>query len=250
MLQDTHIHVQDIKDQAGVKLFLEALEAGGFRRLINCAITPADWPLVRQLADEHPILTPSFGVHPWFADIVEKGWESRLEGFLNTPGALAGEMGLDKARKNIDWDVQKEVFTSQLKIAAVLKKPFSVHCVRAWEETLTLISAHSSGQPFLLHSFNGSVETAARISVMGGYCSFPVKAIHSFDDAAADVFRSVALERILIETDFPYQIKWTAPVDYMEAVRMAYQKAAALRGIPLDVLMAAVFENGRAFLGK
>ena len=250
MFQDTHIHVQDLKDKSAINAFVGALETAGFGRLINCAITPADWALVRALADEHTILVPSFGVHPWFADILDKGWEIRLEAFLRTPGALAGEMGLDKARKNIDMDVQKDVFATQLKIAAKVQKPFSVHCVRAWEETVALIQAHAPGQAFLLHSFNGSREIAARVTEMGGYLSFPAKAIHAFNDTDAAVLKTVRLDRILIETDFPYQIKWTVPQDYIELVQKACQKAAAIKGVAPDAFTRQVFENGRRFVSS
>ncbi|MBF0569938.1 MAG: TatD family hydrolase [Candidatus Omnitrophica bacterium] len=247
MLQDTHIHIQDIKSSEGMTQFITACEAAGFGRFFDCAITPADWPTIRSLAENDPLIVPFFGFHPWFADLADDKSLKNLEEYLAWPRALAGEMGLDRARKNIDFELQKDVFAQQLVLAEKFKKPFAVHCVRAWGETIKLIRAHAPGLRFLMHSFNGAKEIAQEISQMGGYFSISVRQFLKPDDQAQIVFQSLPEDRILIETDFPYQVKWTNPQDYAQAVCQGYETAAAWKDLPTDQFIQKIFANGTAF---
>jgi TatD DNase family protein len=248
MLQDTHIHIQDIKNTTAIDAFLAALREAGFRRVFNCAITPADWPVVRDLSRKHDWLIPACGFHPWFCDLADKGWEEKLSQHLAEPGVFAGEMGLDKARKNIDFELQKEIFAGQLRLARKFNKPCMVHCVRAWSEVLTLIKEHAPGLRFLMHSFNGSREIADEVAGMGGYFSVGLRQFQKPDDPFKAVFEGLPAERILIETDFPYQVKWTNPAEYIQAVQAGYATAANWKGVKPEVFTKQVFDNGTAFV--
>jgi Tat protein secretion system quality control protein TatD with DNase activity len=122
-----------------------------------------------------------YGVHPWFLHEVSPdgddgrggdGWLAELRRRLSDqPGAIVGEIGLDGARwKVVDgtdatggvgaadaesgesvWerertlsspmDVQKRAFESQLALATELRRPVSIHVVRAWGELLDSLGA-------------------------------------------------------------------------------------------------------------
>jgi TatD DNase family protein len=250
MLQDTHIHIQDIKNAHAIEVFLATLKAADFGRVFNCAITPADWPVVRELSRKHDWLIPGCGFHPWFVDLANKGWEEKLSEHLAAPEVFAGEMGLDKARKNIDFGLQTEIFAGQLVLARKFNKPFMVHCVRAWNEVVPLIKQHAAGLRFLMHSFNGTSEIANEIVKMGGFFSVTVRQFLKPEDPFKAVFEALPLNRILIETDFPYQVKWTAPAEYVQAVRSGYETAAAWKGLDITTFTQAVYDNGTVFADR
>lgn len=247
MFQDTHLHIQDIKDPAAIEVFLLESTASGFGRFFNCAITPADWPLIRQMAARDHRIVPFFGFHPWFSDLADKPSLEKLESYLLMPDAFAGEMGLDKARKNIDFELQKDVFAAQLSLAKKYGRPFAVHCVRAWSETIELIKQCAPDIKFLLHSFNGSLEIAREITAMGGYLSIPVRQFLKQEETFDKIFVQLPDDRILIETDFPYQIKWTNAAEYMTAVKCGYERAASLKGREKQSFQTQIFSNGQIF---
>jgi TatD DNase family protein len=250
MLQDAHLHIQDIKNPTALDAFITDTFAGGLQRFFNCAITPADWPLVKSYAERDPRVVPFFGFHPWFGDLADKKAFEKLAEYLAWPPALAGEMGLDRARKNLDFELQKEVFIGQLELAVKFQKPFAVHCVRAWAETIELIKKHAPGLKFLMHSFNGSKEIAQEIERMGGYFSVPVRQFLKAEDPFKEVFQTLPPERILMETDFPYQVKWTTPSDYIAAVQQGYAAAATWRGIPMEEFIKKAYDNGTVFTNR
>ena len=247
LFQDSHIHIQDIKSPESIANFLHDTKASGWGRFFNCAITPVDWPTIKALTEKNAALVPFFGFHPWFSDLADEASFQKLEEYLSWPLAFAGEMGLDKARKNIDFDLQKDVFARQLILAKKFNKPFSVHCVRAWEETISLIQTHAPGLRFLMHSFNGSQEIVQEIHRMGGFFSVTVKEFIRPGSAFKEIFRALPSDRILLETDFPYQIKWMNPQDYMKTVLQGYEIAASWRDCDTNTFIKAVYDNGTAF---
>lgn len=102
-----------------------------------CACSEDDWPDVAALADRYRgFVHPSFGLHPWYLEGRRPGWEARLEALLRSrPGAGVGESGLDRAktskRKLPPLDVQLEALAVHARLARELRRPLTVHCVRA-----------------------------------------------------------------------------------------------------------------------
>ena len=172
---------------------------------------------------------PFFGIHPWFSDITPSGWEEKLKALLIAyPAAGVGETGLDKTRKNIDLEEQKNIFIRHLDIAREFKRPFTLHCVRAWPECIALIKEHAPKTGFIAHSFLGTQELMQDGLGLGGYLSFSSKQLLKPDEAFIGLFRQAPLDRVLIETDFPYQIKWSTPQEYVQQLESAYRSAAEI----------------------
>lgn len=81
-----------------------------------------------------------FGIHPWFAHLYRDSLEQHLSSMRTylekNPAAFVGELGLDKSAKTketgaCEFEAQCEVFLQQMRIAGELKRPVSIHCVRA-----------------------------------------------------------------------------------------------------------------------
>eukprot|EP00793_Prasinoderma_coloniale_P003241 PRCOL_00005876-RA len=113
------------------------------------------------------------GVHPWFAHRYAgegDGWLEDLRARLvGTPGACIGEIGLDKQwvtpdTGRVEYDAQLEVFKAQLELAAELRLPVSVHCVRAQGDLQAILSAAKALPPTIyLHAFGGAVGTVQQL---------------------------------------------------------------------------------------
>ncbi|NLE65408.1 MAG: TatD family hydrolase [Elusimicrobia bacterium] len=248
MLQDTHIHIQDLKPESLIPPFLSFLRSSGPVRFFNCAITPADWSRVLFLAGSDPHIVPFLGIHPWFSDSVsDQDWEALERHLSSSSRIFCGEMGLDKSRKNIGMDVQKEVFVRQIRLAKKYDRPFAVHCVRAWSDVIPLIREHASGVRFLMHCFQGSREIAEEVLGMGGFLSLSVRDFLKGEAGFRDLVRGVPLEKVLIETDFPYQVKPGSPGDYGESLRRGYEVLAGWRGLSFEDTLAEIIKNGSVF---
>ncbi|KAL3627661.1 hypothetical protein CASFOL_029024 [Castilleja foliolosa] len=219
-LFDSHCHLQDPRIlNVTPKLIKEALVAGVAHFAVN-GVSEKDWHLVKQLSDTYPSVIPNFGLHPWFISDRSPDWLKTLKEFLvSNPNAAVGEIGLDKGSigKQIDFTDQVEVFKQQLHLAKELKKPASVHCVRAFGDLLEIMK---SVGPFpsglILHSYLGSAEMVPQFTSLGAYFSFSGFLMTMKESKAKRMLKSVPVDRILLETDAPDA--WPRTVDPDESV--------------------------------
>ncbi|WRX24301.1 3'-5' ssDNA/RNA exonuclease TatD-like - like 3 [Theobroma cacao] len=225
-LFDVHCHLQDprILNKAP-KLISTALESGVLNFAVN-GVSERDWHLVKEMGDKYPSVIPCFGVHPWYVAERSPSWFSTLKEFFETtPAAAVGEIGLDKGSRGREIDfndqvfnvlivscysiaiyslLQIEVFRQQLELAKELKKPASVHCVRAFGDLLQIMKDIG---PFpdgiILHSYLGSAEMVPEFAKSGAYFSLSGYVMPMKTQKAKKMLKAIPSERILLESDAP-----------------------------------------------
>lgn len=206
-LFDSHCHLQDPRIfKVAPILIRNSLDTGVIHFAVN-GVSEKDWHLVKEMSDTYPSVVPNFGLHPWYVSDRTDNWLNTLKKFLEaTPSAAVGEIGLDKGSigKKIDFTAQVEIFREQLQLAKVLKRPASVHCVRAFGDLLEIMKSMG---PFpaglVLHSYMGSAEMVPELSKAGGYFSFSGFLMSMKESKAKKLLKSIPPERILLETDAP-----------------------------------------------
>ncbi len=208
MLFDSHNHLQSARFGKPVQEIVEEMAAAGISGCVVNATRESDWDAVAGLAMEFPgYVRPAYGVHPWFADTVEAGWEGRLRKRLEEDErSTVGEVGVDGWVDSPRIELQQQVFSKQVVIAADLGRVMTVHCLKAWEELFAAMDrAPSWPEKFLMHSFGGSIESAERLMKDhdGVMFSFSGYFLQERKHKARDVFRKLPEDRILIETDAP-----------------------------------------------
>ena len=162
----------------------------------------AGWTDAHALA-EPDLVVPAFAIHPWHAHTAASGWSERLACLLERhPRAGIGECGLDTRVAAPSLDIQRPVLREHLRLARELKRPVTIHCLKAWGALIDLLLEMPPPR-FLLHSFGGSLETARRLIPLGAYFSCSGHFLHARKTAALEVFRHLPHARILIETDAP-----------------------------------------------
>ena len=165
----------------------------------------------------------SVGIHPW--DAAGADAESVREA-LGRAQAV-GEIGLDYLHP--DRDAQLRLFEQQLRLAEAAGKPVVLHCVKAFDPTMTLLGRFRL-RAVIFHGFIGSPQQAAR-AVAAGYClSFGPRSLRSPRTVRA--LDTVPLERLFLETD-----------DDPTPIETVYAEAAQRLGLPLDRLKEALYAN-------
>ncbi|MBQ6103763.1 MAG: TatD family hydrolase, partial [Kiritimatiellae bacterium] len=145
------------------------------------------------------------------------------------------------------------LFAAQLRLAAKLGLPCSIHSRDAEADTLALLRENLSpelaaaGRAGSLHCFVGSAEFAAALAPLG--LSFGISGIVTF--RSADALRAVVpllpRDRILVETDSPYLAPVPLrgkPCEPAFAVHTA-RRVADLLGLPEDEAFALFDANAR-----
>ena len=246
MFVDSHCHL-DFPDLAAREdEVLAAMAANGVAHALCVSVTLEDFPRVLALAERHPELYASVGVHPDNAEVEEPD-EARLVALAAHPKVVAiGETGLDYYWHKDAPEWQRARFRAHIHAARRCGKPLIVHTRAAAADTLRLMREEQAGEAGgVMHCFTESRDVAEAALELGFYISF--SGIVTFKNAVElkAVAQYVPLDRLLIETDSPY----LAPVPHRGrsnepawVVHVA-EEIARLRGEPLARIEAVTTDN-------
>ncbi len=175
----------------------------------------------------------SVGLHPWHIGTVKENNEAlqMVENALEFDHVIfVGEAGLDKMVEK-DFAEQQRVFEAQAFMAEEYQYPLVIHCVKAYNEVMELRKKMKPVMPWIMHSYNGSLEMTKQMVEMGFLFSFGEILFHD-NVKAIESFRYLSLNKVFFETD-----------EADSAVEVIYKKAAALKQINLEELKYIVWRN-------
>lgn len=198
---DTHIHLQDFTVFEPNAL-MQKLSENHIDKCICVSSKPDDWSKVAAWSNNFSDrIVPAFAVHPWYIRNLPANWVDNLENLLKTyPQALIGECGFDTL-KNQDIITQQRVFDIHINLAHTYRRTLLIHAVKA--QSLLEHYWKKLPQKFVIHSFNGSLEFLKQIVKCGGYAAFNPKIFRN--KQFADILQYIPDDRILLESDAPYQ---------------------------------------------
>ena len=246
MLVDSHCHL-DFPDLASrLPELLQRMEENAVGLAVCIGVNLEDFPRVLALAEAHPQLWATVGVHPEYTDVREPD-ENELLALANHPKVIAiGETGLDYYWQKDKPEWQRARFRTHIRAARRCGKPLVVHTRESAEDTLNVLAEEGADAVGgVMHCFTENWEVARRALDLGFYISF--SGIVTFKNAAIvkDVAQKCPLDRILVETDSPY----LAPMPYRGKqnqpayVRHVAEEIARLRDLSLEEVTAATTEN-------
>lgn len=246
MLVDSHCHL----DFPGLADHLPDVLASMDEKGVACAVCIGvnleDFPKVLALAETHPRLFATVGVHPEYDDVEEPD-EARLLALANHPKVIGiGETGLDYYWRKDKPEWQRQRFRTHIRAALHCDKPLIVHTRESAADTLDILrEEQAAAVGGVMHCFTESWEIAQQALDLGFYIS--LSGIVTFKNAALvkEVAQKCPLDRLLVETDSPY----LAPMPYRgKPNQPAYvyyvaQEIAKLRGISPEAVAEATTNN-------
>lgn len=242
---DSHSHVHDERIPGGTGAAVRAAVDAGVTTLITVGCDRATSLAAIAVAELHPEVFATVGLHPHDA---VNGVDTIID-LLDTDGLVAvGECGLDYYYDHSPRDVQRRVFAEQIALANAFELPLVIHTRDAWDDTFAVLADVGVPARTVLHCFTGGPDEARRALDIGAYLSF--SGIVTFK-GAPEVQAAAALcplDRMLVETDSPY----LAPAPHRgKPNRPAWvahvgEHIAGLRDIAVAEVAAATTANARA----
>jgi TatD DNase family protein len=246
MLVDSHCHLDFDEFRDRVPELLGEMAAAGVSHALCISVTLRDFPRVLALAETHPNLLATVGVHPDYPDAGSIAVDELLV-LADHPKVVAiGETGLDYYRLAGDLAWQRERFRVHIRAAKACGKPLVIHTRSAAADTLRIMKEEGAGEVGgVMHCFTETLEVAKAAVDLGFLISF--SGIVTFRNAGSlrEVAKAMPLERILVETDSPYlaPTPHRGKVNRPAYVRLVAEEIARLRGISLEDVAAATTQN-------
>lgn len=252
MFVDSHCHLAHRAfDEDRAEVLQRALD-GGMPFLVDVGCTPEGSRAAVQLAEAHPEIWATCGIHPHDAATYGvEGARALLDELGDHPRVVAfGEMGLDFYYDRSPREVQIEVFRAQLEVARERDRPVVLH-VRDSEDLALEMLADGGFPRGIWHCFSGN-RAQAEAAVAGGlFVSFSGILTFPRSDELREAARAVPEERLLVETDCPY----LAPVpkrgkrNEPSFVNHTGRFLAELRGREPEAMAALLTANTRRAFG-
>jgi TatD DNase family protein len=199
----------------------------------------ADWENCSRLDTKH--FFPFFGIHPWFIGDSSNHDVDQLQNFLAnlTDHAFGiGEIGLDR---NTEAKDQEDILKRQLDIAANMRVPVSLHCVKAWGKLFSLLDKTNKISKVMLHGFNGPAEILDEAIHRGYFLSFSPKSLEY-----NQFIGNVPLERLFLETDAEAK-NCPDRQAYLSRLKSAYLEAGEKLGFTQEKLLGIIQNNAAVF---
>jgi TatD DNase family protein len=249
MLIDSHCHIDDARyDQDREAIIARARDAGvGSFVTIGCDLETSRAAVT--LAQQHPYISATVGVHPHEVKRIEANWYDELRALSRATRVVAyGEIGLDYHYDHSPRDVQRHRFREQVQLARELKLPIVIHTREAQEDTIAILKEEKAGElGGVFHCFSGDAWLAKDALDLGFYLSF--SGVITFQNATMlrEIVKIVPLDRILVETDSPYLTPAPHRGKRNEPayVRQVAEKIAEIQGLDLEQVEEATTQNAK-----
>ncbi len=203
---ETHCHLDYLKSLP-LEEILNQAKAQGVEKIVTISVEPDNLDSVIQLAETHPQIYCTQGIHPHDASKITEEALLKIESRVKHPKVVAiGEIGLDFHYNLSVKDVQLKNFERQLQIAHNNNLPVVIHTRDADEDTIAILKNFEGLLPRkgVLHSFTSTLKLAEYALSEGFVLGF--NGIITFPKAedVRDVLRATPVTQILFETDAPF----------------------------------------------
>ena len=185
-----------------------------------------------------------FGTHPWYLDDFD---EARLRAQLEAdPSAGVGEIGLDRLRDRTISQRMRDVFESQLNVAAEFGRPVVLHGAKCWGEVVKACRPYAGRIPaFLFHGFSRSDGLLPEIAAINGFVSVGPALLNDHAVNYRELVKKIPLDRILVESDRTPENAESVP-----SVRAIAERLAIVRGMDVEELIVLLDANAVRFLSR
>lgn len=252
MLFDTHCHIHEAEYSLDAGEVITRAHAAGVGQMICVGTSEASSEAAVAFSLRHKNVYASVGVHPHdtkegYAKVVDM-----LSKELASQIVAVGEIGLDYFYTHSPREVQIAALEAQIDAALRAELPIIFHVREAFDDFWPIFDNFPAirGE---LHSFTDSVDNLNKALERNMYIG--VNGISTFtkDPAQKDMFASIPIARLLLETDAPFltPVPFRGKVNEPAFVRSVAEHHASIRGVAFDTIQEATSANAHTlFLRK
>lgn len=207
MLVDSHCHLDFPKlaeDREGV---LARADTAGVKVMQTIGTKLSKFPSVLAIAETHPNVWCSVGVHPHHADQEGPDSPDALLKYTDHPKVVGvGEAGLDYHYENSTPENQAAGFRTHIEAARVSGLPLIVHTRSADDDTLAIMKDELKKGRYeaVIHCYSSSPALGFEAVELGFYLGLGGILTFSRSEELRETIKKIPLDRLLLETDSPY----------------------------------------------
>jgi TatD DNase family protein len=266
MLTDSHAHLDSSALRPDLDAVLSRAAAAGISRIIAIGCDLVSSRACLQLAEQHPAIEATVGVHPTYVtEVTDPDWLDQLRALAAHPRCVGiGETGMDFYHPPPDgWsestyhDRQAAFFEAQLALAAEARLNVVVHQrdrsgLACWDAIRARVIPWHGKLRCVFHCWLHPWETAAPMIAAGHLISFGGVVTYPKAPDAAAAATAAPDGSFMLETDCPYlpPVPHRGKRNEPAFLNLTASHIASLRGSSLEALAASTSATATAFFRR
>jgi len=203
---DSHCHLDHEPLLENLPDIISRSKDIGITKLLTICTTIDSFEKIKVLVKKDQMIYGTYGIHPHETsnDVVDK--KTIVKCVKENDKIIGiGETGLDFFYNHSDKDSQIKSFKEHIEASIELCKPIIIHSRDAENETYNILNSYkNTNLKILMHCFTGSLEFSKKLLKLNAF--FSASGIITFKNSIdlQNTFKTIPLEKLLIETDSPY----------------------------------------------
>ena len=203
---DSHCHLDHEPLLSDLSNVIQRSKDVGIEKLLTISTSFESFNRIRDIVNQDEIIYGTIGIHPHEAGKESITSDEIVNNLNKYPKIIGiGETGLDFYYENSERKKQINSFIEHIEASLKSNVPLIIHSRDAEKETFEILNEYKNKNlKILMHCFTGSFEFAKKLINLNSF--FSASGIITFKNSLdlQNTFKSLPLERILIETDSPF----------------------------------------------
>ena len=203
---DSHCHLDHEPLLSDLDNILARSKKVGIKKLLTISTSLDSFTRIKKIVNKDEIIYGTIGIHPHETNNDTIDSEFIVKNLLENKKIIGiGETGLDFFYNNSEKNKQIDSFRIHIEASLKANVPIIIHSREAEEETFNILNEYKDEKlKILMHCFTGTQVFAEKLLEFNSY--FSASGIITFKNSTdlQKTFKSLPLEKILIETDSPF----------------------------------------------
>ena len=203
---DSHCHLDHEPLLSDLDNVLARSKKVGIKKLLTISTSLDSFTRIKKIVNKDEIIYGTIGIHPHETNNDTVDSKFIVKNLLENKKIIGiGETGLDFFYNNSEKNKQIDSFRIHIEASLKANVPIIIHSREAEEETFNILNEYKDEKlKILMHCFTGTQVFAEKLLEFNSY--FSASGIITFKNSTdlQKTFKSLPLEKILIETDSPF----------------------------------------------
>ena len=203
---DSHCHLDHEPLLSDLTNVIKRSKEVGIKKLLTISTSFASFDRIKNIIEKDEIIFGTIGIHPHETTDNKITTDVIVKNITDNKKIIGvGETGLDFFYNNSDKNDQIISFKQHIEASIITNTPLIIHSRDAEEETFNILKNYKDQNlKILMHCFTGSKDFANKLLTLNAF--FSASGIITFKNSIElqDTFKSLPLDKILIETDSPF----------------------------------------------
>ena len=203
---DSHCHLDHEPLLSDLDNVIQRSKKVGIEKLLTISTSLESFSRVKEIVNKDEMIFGTIGIHPHETKNNEINSEYIINCLKENRKIIGiGETGLDFYYNNSDKNSQFKSFRIHIEASLKSNVPLIIHSRNAENETFDILNEYKNEKlKILMHCFTGSKEFSEKLLNFNTF--FSASGIITFKNSTElqKTFKSLPLDRVLIETDSPF----------------------------------------------